>query len=1688
MAEIPDWAQETAPVIPDWATNFPENSTSNDVPLSTNDYHRIFPKTDHKVAIEGMLNNYMEGINSAANSINNALSQNGQQLVANAISPFLSDEQQSDLKATGKYYQTPVADEIKNREVSPHGLLDEDEIPSPLEDAARQGLEKANSVLGPYAGTVFSYMAPLSGIFQSGENSLNQATGSKLPGELFNTAMNIAGIAGYPEPVKSLMNQEILPPEPKTAPTVPVAPEGELIEGNAPQLPAPESAQGNDINVNQETPDWAQDDSITSDDIMQREHEARYGEKFYIRPSDSKDSFNVVDGHGDHVQGGFDSRAAAEDYIESAKAPAIGDEPEEWGNEITPYELPAVHEDAPPSVTQQVAAISPKMVSPVDQAASEVNTQPTPAQIEAGNYKKGHVNIQGLDVTIENPRGSERSGIDADGKPWAVTMPDHYGYIKDTKGMDGEHVDAYIGPNTDSQKAFIIDQVHADTGVPDEHKVMLGYDTPVQAISQYEKAFSDGKGTQRIGAVTSTNIDSLKDWLATNATKKPASKQSFATEKIPEGQQTVIPGAEAITNKDLAERQMEKPIQSPVAQKPMDSGLFDVAGRGQQDLLNLAGQGEKSNVTAVTNKTPIATGGSEAGSVSARNALASTENTSGNAGNQVRSTSSSASGLSEIPKVKTGVIPPSKIGKPTSLHTFLKNNGAKVSENNQLVHMKDEVGKINKFDLGHDRATELAHQAGYFPERPSVTDLQNALLGSNGGREHYRNQDVDRILKSQENAQQKQQDDPVYIEHYADRLGLDTDKKPDESAKQFINRLKKAIQQFHKDEEGSFPSSRYKRAGLPNNKPAAWALKKPIETIERAVGKLTGNTWQKIGNAYTKVMAPELVSGKALRADAYLAKHKAAISEARNALYKQSAEAERAWDRATDSQREQFLEDQDTGNFTNNNPNDPAHTRYKALTDATHKAESAVLGRNPDKGYRDNYFPRIWEKPEEVRMYLHSPAMIKKYGPGWFNKAREFDLYREAKQAGFKLATNNPETLLQMRLMAGQDMIARMGLLRDLERDGIATPARAFSIDKRIAKTGADLANATKKYNEAFNKINDPKQTRWSFADPAVRKYTKILKDRMDKHTSKLAEYKQEKTQYKLPDTTLAGLKNNGFKIIGPDDKVWHLDNDMIPLWKNVMDSQGLWENKGLTGSAYRGWQALRNTWVPIKLGLSLFHPMHVASIHVANGLAEAARNLTQGGKGIDSAHGITSALKMGFGLKGLKGGEAIKAWNKPAGQRTVAEQQIVDTMNEGGFVPKMSERDIAVTRRSFENALHGNLAQKAVVLPIKGAQGIIRSISAPIFEHWIPALKTEAYLMRARNVIIRDPSLATDAGRRGEVLRQIAKDTDRTYGEMNYDTLFWNKAVRDAFNASFLSGGWKLAQLYYARGLAAPFKMAYKFAKSGEFNPKDISHNMMFSYIYGAMGLALGAAFTKMMGGQVNSLADMVFPQTGEKDKDGKPIRVSLPFFNKEGYSIARDMNERGLIAGSLAFAYDQTLFKGIVDTLSNKDYMGRPLISDPSDLNQWAHQAWETVKPITLDSYQKAEAKGSKFGENASLVGIGMAPAYASQSPFEQKVLYTYDKENPPKGDSYTASLKSDYRAALAKGDDDKMNSLKQEMAKQGMTPMQIASLNKNYNKPFVEHAWSMLPAIEQRRIYDSASDEEKSKYRLKPLRGAQ
>lgn len=163
----------------------------------------------------------------------------------------------------------------------------------------------------------------------------------------------------------------------------------------------------------------------------------------------------------------------------------------------------------------------------VKEASADVNTEPTEAQKEAGNYKKGHVQVGTFDITIEQPEGSIRRGTDANGKQWESKMHNTYGYFRGTEGVDGDHIDVFLSNDMDGwngAQVFVVDQYNPD-GTFDEHKVMLGFNDASDAknnyLANYEKGWENGR---RID-VSAVSLADFEKWIASSHRKtKPFSE------------------------------------------------------------------------------------------------------------------------------------------------------------------------------------------------------------------------------------------------------------------------------------------------------------------------------------------------------------------------------------------------------------------------------------------------------------------------------------------------------------------------------------------------------------------------------------------------------------------------------------------------------------------------------------------------------------------------------------------------------------------------------------------------------------------------------------------------------------------------------------------------------------------------------------------------------------------------------------------------------------------------------------------------------------------------------------------------------------------------------------------------------------------------------------------------------------
>ena len=204
-------------------------------------------------------------------------------------------------------------------------------------------------------------------------------------------------------------------------------------------------------------------------------------------------------------------------------------------------------------------------------AEGEVDTNPSEGQKEAGNYKKGHIRIGAFDISIEQPKGSVRRGVDANGKAWESKMHNTYGYFRGTEGVDGDHIDVFVSNDIDGwngQKVFVVDQYNPD-GTFDEHKVMLGFNDAQEAMSDYlanyEKGWEDGRRLD----VSATNLEDFEKWLASSHRKtKPFAEYKGVKREV-----------------DEVDAALKKELQDFIAQTDtMDRTAMDESGYDAKEL------------------------------------------------------------------------------------------------------------------------------------------------------------------------------------------------------------------------------------------------------------------------------------------------------------------------------------------------------------------------------------------------------------------------------------------------------------------------------------------------------------------------------------------------------------------------------------------------------------------------------------------------------------------------------------------------------------------------------------------------------------------------------------------------------------------------------------------------------------------------------------------------------------------------------------------------------------------------------------------------------------------------------------------------------------------------------------------------------------------------------------------------
>lgn len=553
-------------------------------------------------------------------------------------------------------------------------------------------------------------------------------------------------------------------------------------------------------------------------------------------------------------------------------------------------------------------------------------------------------------------------------------------------------------------------------------------------------------------------------------------------------------------------------------------------------------------------------------------------------------------------------------------------------------------------------------------------------------------------------------------------------------------------------------------------------------------------------------------------------------------------------------------------------------------------------------------------------------------------------------------------------------------------------------------------------------------------------------------------------------------------KYPSPTGKSYWVAPSAAGVLHNAFDSKTLWSEKGFVGDAFKAGMSLKNTVVPIKLAASLFHPLHVATIDNATAMVRASKELLAGTS--HPVEWIKRMLHAGLYLDSISntrgGSRILRAYQGKIGaaELTAEDRMSLQYMSEGGLIPEMSSQLMNRSVTQFKDAWQKGQARAAFHLPFAA----LESVQGVMFQHWIPSLKIASYLKDVQSAIKANPKLVEDSAARLQAFTALRKSVDNRYGEMAYNTLFWNRSVKDLAVLNTLSLGWQMGFLREYGGGALDLGKVRDVQGAAKAGLLD---RPLFVAFYTTQALAYGGLLTWALTGKgPQSLMDYVYPRTGDKDANGKDERVSTMFYPREFVNIEKHIEQQGVASGlgHLVASKSSGLFGLVSEWATNVDSFGRQ-ISNPDDplykrLEQKLAATFKEVEPITMENAGKTKIP--------AWTGFNKAPAYITDSPAEASIKQTYDEFHAPKETAFTKAARSADSTKLKQlynnGDDDKFHDQLDSMQdKYKLTGSEVKRMVRGMaqGKDGMTYMWQSLSWDEQKKILDKMTPAEREKF---------
>lgn len=761
---------------------------------------------------------------------------------------------------------------------------------------------------------------------------------------------------------------------------------------------------------------------------------------------------------------------------------------------------------------------------------------------------------------------------------------------------------------------------------------------------------------------------------------------------------------------------------------------------------------------------------------------------------------------------------------------------------------------------------------------------------------------------------------------------------------------------------------------------------------------------------------PEKTSEAATKADAILADYKSGLAQIEDSLIRHGTETYRyKWNKVAWDDQKRFINSYEENlgvpqDLAAKFPwMDKAYDDYRKQFQMDYEHEVSLGSR---AHWLENYFPHQWDNADKARQVFQPDNMIRSMGSEWFQKARDYELVQYGEANGLKLKYDNVQEMVTQRRLAGADMIKKMEMLHELEKNGVAVPT--------------------------------------------------------------------EQAPAHVKNPALVGSPYHWQEISSPIGEKWMIAPDVQALWKNGVEAKGLWANEGAVGDAFRKWMKLKAAWVPIKLGLSAFHPVHVAHIlgagNIVRGLTETFGTGQQSlGRRLWATpeallHTLGDAVFATTPFAPHSGKSIMKSWATPKELQTPKDAANIRLINEMGISAQLSEQLRMGAIDGFRTAWSKNQYLRALPKGLLATyEGILQK---PIFEKWIPSLKMAAAQRESDLLLRRRPDLVTDDVNRRVAMRAIGKSIDNRFGEMFYGSLFWDRTLKDAAIGSFLSLGWNLG---FAREFGGGFFEPIVKRMLDAPNPtrqliRQTTSKTTNMFIYSMTAMAINAMMTKTMSGEDPEGLDLIFPRIGGLNPDGSPRRITNAFYTREVPMALKNMQERqNVVSGLAQMLYHKMLFAPFVEMGTNRDYFGNSIRDEnsPAYKQIWqfgSHLLGQQVSPMSISGAKRALELSGKPHDTTDilkqmtdrdvympLLGFGPAPSYASKSPLQNRLDYVFKDTVAPERKSFEVAARSkersdarrDYMGAMQRGDQDAKMAAAVKLRNLGVATKEIAKI---------------------------------------------